>query len=212
MGDEKPLSRVESQERTRRALLAAADRRFETQGYLGTTLSEIASDAGLTKGAVYANFRSKADLFLAVRQEWSLGGIPSLAEQAGALDDLDEWIDVIADWVAALGGEGEQRQRAYSEFLVEAAATPAAARAFIGPYRSARAMVATMLAAELSRLLQLAVEPEHLEVQVDIFFAAVAGLAFIRTLDHDISIDAYRVAVRNLILGTMEVAAATSPS
>ena len=201
------MSRAESQERTRRALLAAADRRFETQGYLGTTLSEIASDAGLTKGAVYANFRSKADLFLAVRQEWSLGGIPALAEQVGALDDLDEWIAVIADWVAALGGEGERRQRAYSEFLVDAAATPEAARAFIGPYRAARTMVASMLAAELSRLLALAVEPEHLEVQVDIFFAAVAGLAFIRTLDGDIPIEAYRVAVRNLILGTMEVAA-----
>ena len=201
------MSRAESQERTRAALLAAADRRFETQGYLGTTLSEIAADAGLTKGAVYANFRSKADLFLAVRQEWSLGGIPALADEASALEDLDHWIALIADWVAALGGEGEQRQRAYSEFLVEAAATPEAARAFVEPYRSARTMVSTMLAAELSRLLDLAVEPEHLEVQVDIFFAAVAGLAFIRTLDATIPSEAYRVAVRNLILGTMEVAA-----
>ena len=207
MGDTKPISRAESQERTRRALLAAADRRFESQGYLGTTLAEIAADAGLTKGAVYANFRSKADLFLAVRQEWSLGGIPDLAAEARALDDLDEWIALIADWVAALGGEGEQRQRAYSEFLVEAAATPEAARAFVDPYRSARSMVAEMLAAELSRLLVMDVEPGHLEVQVDIFFAAVAGLAFIRTLDDDIPSEAYRIAVRNLILGTMEVAA-----
>ena len=197
------MNRAESQERTRRALLDAADRRFESQGYFGTTLAEIAADAGVTKGAVYANFRSKADLFLSVRQEWSLGGIPALADKATTIDDLDEWIALIADWVAALGGEGERRQRAYSEFLVDAAATPEAARAFVEPYRSARTMVSTMLAAELNRLLDLQVTPEHLVVQVDVFFGAVAGLAFIRDLDADIPSDAYRVAVRNLILGTM---------
>lgn len=201
------MTRAESQERTRRALLEAADRRFEEHGYLGTTLAEIAADAGLTKGAVYANFRSKADLFVAVRQAWSLGGLPALQEKVEAIDDLDEWIAVVADWVADLGGEGERRQRAYSEYLVEAAATPLAAQAFLEPYRSVRTMIATMVAAELDRLLGLDAEPEELHPQVDVFLGAIAGLAFMRRLDPTVPSDAYRVALRNFVLGAMEASA-----
>ena len=73
------MTRAESQERTRQALLEAAAARFSEQGYLGTTLAQVAADAGLTKGAVYANFSSKADLFLEVRKEWSFSGLPDVA-------------------------------------------------------------------------------------------------------------------------------------
>ena len=41
------MTRAESQERTRRALLEAADRRFEEHGYLGTTLAEVAAWCGI---------------------------------------------------------------------------------------------------------------------------------------------------------------------
>ena len=50
-------------ERTRRRLLAIAIERFGTQGYRGTSVSEIARAAGLTQAAVYAYFESKEQLF-----------------------------------------------------------------------------------------------------------------------------------------------------
>jgi len=49
--------------RTRRRLLEIAIERFGTKGYRGTSVSEIAREAGLTQAAVYAYFQSKEQLF-----------------------------------------------------------------------------------------------------------------------------------------------------
>jgi AcrR family transcriptional regulator len=61
-----PLTRAEQQTRTRAALIASARRVFGRDGFNGANLATIAREAGLTKGAVYSNFDTKADLFLAV--------------------------------------------------------------------------------------------------------------------------------------------------
>jgi AcrR family transcriptional regulator len=61
-----PLSRADQQNRTRAALVASARRVFARDGFHGANLAAIASEARLTKGAVYSNFDGKADLFLAV--------------------------------------------------------------------------------------------------------------------------------------------------
>ena len=50
------------QESTRDRLLDAAIAVFREKGYDGTGVQEIARRAGLTTGAIYANFRGKADL------------------------------------------------------------------------------------------------------------------------------------------------------
>jgi AcrR family transcriptional regulator len=61
-----PLSRQESQRKTREALIAAARGVFAQDGYHGANLELIAREAGFSKGAVYSNFDGKAALFLAV--------------------------------------------------------------------------------------------------------------------------------------------------
>jgi AcrR family transcriptional regulator len=58
------LTRKQRQERTRHGLLEAAARVFARRGLVQASVDEIAADAGFTKGAVYANFRSKEELFL----------------------------------------------------------------------------------------------------------------------------------------------------
>jgi AcrR family transcriptional regulator len=47
---------------TRDALLAAGRRAFADRGYVGSSLTRIARDAGLTTGAFYRHFTSKAEL------------------------------------------------------------------------------------------------------------------------------------------------------
>lgn len=49
---------------TRARLLDAAAEVFCERGYEGTTVAEVARRAGLTTGAIYANFRDKAELLL----------------------------------------------------------------------------------------------------------------------------------------------------
>jgi AcrR family transcriptional regulator len=63
------LRRQARVDRTRADLLDAAARVFAAQGYEGAAVGDIASAAGYTKGAVYANFGSKSDLFLALARE-----------------------------------------------------------------------------------------------------------------------------------------------
>jgi AcrR family transcriptional regulator len=60
------LTRVEQQERTRAAVLAAAEAEFGAHGYAGAKIDRIAERAGLTRGAVYSNFPGKQALWLEV--------------------------------------------------------------------------------------------------------------------------------------------------
>ncbi len=72
-------------DRTRADLLDAAARVFAAQGYEGAAVGDIASAAGYTKGAVYANFGSKSDLFVALAREQVLcTSRPGAGEGPGA--------------------------------------------------------------------------------------------------------------------------------
>ena len=60
---ERPNRRAENKARTRQKVLEAAKRLFMQRGYEGATMRDIAADAGLSTGALFANFTDKADLF-----------------------------------------------------------------------------------------------------------------------------------------------------
>lgn len=64
-----PRSRREQQQLTREALIRAGRVVFARDGYHQANLTLIAAEAGYSKGAVYSNFDSKADLFLAMLEE-----------------------------------------------------------------------------------------------------------------------------------------------
>jgi AcrR family transcriptional regulator len=57
---------------TRELLLHAAEKIFVRDGYEGAELGEIAALAGRTKGAIYAHFKSKEDIFLALVEHHTL--------------------------------------------------------------------------------------------------------------------------------------------
>lgn len=63
------LTREESKEATRRALLDAAAQVFARHGFHGASIDMVAESAGYTKGAVYAHFKTKDDLYLALLDE-----------------------------------------------------------------------------------------------------------------------------------------------
>lgn len=97
----KRLSREESRDMTRRALLTAAAELFATQGFHGTSIDAVAERAGYTKGAVYANFASKSDLYLAL-----------LDERLG--QENDEWERLLASG-APLGERAEAWGKCFAQ-------------------------------------------------------------------------------------------------
>lgn len=58
------MRQEERRARTRAALLKAAAEAFAMRGYDGASIDAIAASVGLSKGAVYANFPTKLDLYL----------------------------------------------------------------------------------------------------------------------------------------------------
>ncbi len=58
-----PTRRALAKQQTRAKVLAAARRLFSEQGYEGATIRDIAAAAGMSTGAVFANFSDKSDLF-----------------------------------------------------------------------------------------------------------------------------------------------------
>ncbi|MFA6117589.1 MAG: TetR/AcrR family transcriptional regulator [Sphingomonas sp.] len=59
-------TRVEQQAETRARLLEAAETVFSNMGYHGSSIELVAAEAGYSKGAVYSNFASKEEMFLAL--------------------------------------------------------------------------------------------------------------------------------------------------
>ncbi|WP_213083961.1 TetR/AcrR family transcriptional regulator, partial [Streptomyces alboniger] len=71
------------------ALLAEGRRRFAVDGYHDVVLAEVAQAAGVTKGAAYHHFESKAGLFRAVVAEVQRELGERVAEAAGRY--VDPW-------------------------------------------------------------------------------------------------------------------------
>ena len=86
----KRFTRAEKRERTREELISAADSLFTGQGFHATSVDEIALEAGYTKGAVYSNFASKDELFLAVYDAHAVGRQRAYAQAVAGTSTLEE--------------------------------------------------------------------------------------------------------------------------
>jgi len=64
-----PAKSITKGERTRAELLDAAKRLFVANGYHGTSIRQIATEAGLALGGIYNHFGNKEDIFVGVLME-----------------------------------------------------------------------------------------------------------------------------------------------
>jgi AcrR family transcriptional regulator len=114
-------TRAQKREANRERILAAARRVFGGRGYQAATIEEIADESGLSNGAIYYNFESKEELFLALldarmreriehtRRTLSSDGPPATVEGALAQEARDvtrtlkqsrEWRLLLLEFVA----------------------------------------------------------------------------------------------------------------
>jgi AcrR family transcriptional regulator len=92
---------VRSVRDTKSRLLDAAARVFAHRGYEAATLDEVAKVAGLTKGAVYWHFESKADLFRALLQEFDRRQAEFDQQRSQAFRDSRDAEQALAELLAA---------------------------------------------------------------------------------------------------------------
>lgn len=120
-------TRERRMEQTRTVLLDAAEKIFAGRGYAGS-LEDIAEAAGYTRGAIYAQFGGKDELFLAVierhRQRF-LDGFADVMESFARLDDVD--VEGFAErWRVLSGTDAQQAAALNYEFTLFLLRNPAA--------------------------------------------------------------------------------------
>lgn len=117
------LTRVESRALTRDRLLDAAADVFNRLGYHGASLEAVAEAAGYTKGAVYSNFATKGDLFLALHRRYTSR---QLEQQLAAMANLslDELADQGGEQLIAMARERGQWDLLQIEFWLAAMRDP----------------------------------------------------------------------------------------
>jgi AcrR family transcriptional regulator len=80
------LNRAQKRKANQARILVAARRVFGKRGYHGASIEQIADEAGLSNGAIYYNFDSKGDLFLALLEERTEERIEHMRRTIGRAD------------------------------------------------------------------------------------------------------------------------------
>ncbi len=141
-----PLTRAERGAQTRAALLRSASRSICALGMHGASIDRIAADAGYTKGAFYAHFASKEDLFLTMLDEHfatELARLDAVLEGTG--DPAEEARAAAEDFLEHIDSDPEWR-RLYQEFATHAARHDSFRAEFAARQRALRERMAGVFA------------------------------------------------------------------
>jgi AcrR family transcriptional regulator len=139
------MTREERRAHTRSCLMAAAGKIFSSQGLQQASIDDVAEEAGFTKGAFYANFRSKEELFLAMLDERFAARLEQIERVLATEHGLeDQTRRAGADYVAAMRADPEW-ERLFFEFAAYAARNADFREELVTRYRSLREAIATAL-------------------------------------------------------------------
>lgn len=123
-------------------MLEAAAAVVAERGLAGATLDQVAAAAGFTKGAVYSNFASKDELFLALLQ----------AQVSARVEGVEQALRGAADLPAALAAVGRDLARPdpvgqllFVEFWQRAVRDPHVRAPFVEFRRALRARIAAVV-------------------------------------------------------------------
>jgi AcrR family transcriptional regulator len=98
-------TQTEKAEETRRRIVGAAAELFAGHGYTATSLNDVITAAGSTKGGFYFHFASKADLGLAVvedgRNQFKADVLAATGEYVRASDQLVAMVRAVASHTKA---------------------------------------------------------------------------------------------------------------
>jgi len=200
---------------TRQHLLDAAAIVFARSGFHGSTLDEVSATAGFTKGAVYSNFKSKDDLFLAllddridrqfaVTSELLDSGSHERAEQAPRVRELFR-SDMF--W-------GDDFLPLWLEFVLYARRNPKAQQKLAASVQRSRAQVEELIEHEYAILGERSQYPTS--DLAEIFLALFNGLAMDRLVNPaivtDETLDTTLAFLYNAMTGGSETDTSDSPS
>jgi AcrR family transcriptional regulator len=187
------LTRKEKQAHTRECLMHSAAAVFARRGLQQASIDEVAEDAGFTKGAFYANFKNKEELFLAMLDERFAKRIEDiegvLAGEGSTAEKTRRYGDTFAQTLRA----DREWERLFFEFSAYAARDEDFREELVTRYRAMRERIAAALKAEAEQYGKEATLPFE---QVALMTTAMShGFALEKVLEGD--------AVPDELYGTM---------
>jgi AcrR family transcriptional regulator len=204
------LSRKERQAHTRRRLMHSAASVAAQRGLERASLDAVAEHAGFTKGAVYANFESKEDLFLAMLDARFAERLAELDRILSSEEDPDvQARAAAAGFIAAIESEPEW-QRLFFEFTLYAARNEGFRLELVARSRAMRERLAELLAARAARL---GIEPVLPPKQVATMTLAMAhGVALERLLEPEAVPDGLLPEMMAVFFSGLRARAAAGPA
>jgi AcrR family transcriptional regulator len=118
------LTRKEKQAKTRSALLRSAAKLICRKGINEASVEDVATDAGYTKGAFYANFKSKEELFLVMLDEKYAAELERLESAIRGTESPAEDARNAAEDFIRFAWSDPQWPKLYFEFTAYAARNP----------------------------------------------------------------------------------------
>jgi AcrR family transcriptional regulator len=198
------LTRGEKRAQTRERLLEAAERVFLRRGLQGSSVEEIAAEAGFTRGAFYSNFKSKDQLFIELLQDRVYRGYREILDDhpdAGATPRERMLADAERVRDAQDREEGRWLFRLWLECLTQAARDEGFRELAAGFWSGNRALMAATGRAEFEQVGRT--PPLPTEQLATAMIALDIGLAVQHLVDPEaVPLDLY-VPLYDLLFGSM---------
>jgi AcrR family transcriptional regulator len=177
------MTRKEKQAHTRTCLMESAARVFTRRGLQHASIDEVAEDAGYTKGAFYANFKNKEELFLAMLDERFAERIEQIERAGASSSELDSQVRQASDDFARYVSADREWQRLFFEFAAYAARNDDFREELVTRYRALQERIADVYRRSCE---QAGVEPPLPLEQVSLMtFAMANGFALEKLLEGD---------------------------
>ena len=187
------LTRAQSRQRTRDALVSAAMGVFARSGYAGASVDAIAAQAGFTVGALYANFGTKEELFLAVFERHCADELAALRELTASTGSVAQLLAAVTGRFANLDEAHREWWQLWAELWLFAQRNPHAAQRLIDVQDETRQVIADALRRGRDPVSDEAVAVVH---------ALWEGFMMYRLVNPDaVSADAFGRAVQQLLAG-----------
>ena len=179
------LTRKEKQAHTRTCLMQSAAKLFARRGMDQASIDEVAADAGYTKGAFYANFKNKEDLFLAMLDERFAERLQDLERVLSTDATMEEQArEAGADFMRHLGADPEW-ERLFLEFAAYAARNEDFRQELVTRNRTLRKRMAQAMH-EHAVAQGVDSTPERKEQIALMLFAMANGVALEKLLEPDV--------------------------
>ena len=168
--------------KTRAAIVEAGLACFDRRGIAGTTLAEIAAEAGVTKGAVYHHFDGKEAVLHEIREQVALPLLDEADttllhhEDCPALERIERFLVSVLESIE----RDERKCRALGVMLFKCEYVGALAEELAGNLRNnirlTQAFEAAYQAARKQKQLAAGVEPAIAALETSMFFSGLLRL------------------------------------